>query len=65
MRPVGIDLGAGRLGDGGRRRHVIDVGVGDEDVGHRLAAHGIQHRVDMVLHVGTGIDDRHLPWPIT
>ena len=60
MRAVGIDLGAGRLGERGRRRHVIDMGVGDQDVRHRLAAHGAQHGVDMVLLVGAGIDDRHL-----
>ena len=43
-----------------RRGHVIDVGVGDEDVRHRLAAHGLEHGLDMILLIGARIDDRHL-----
>ena len=39
---------------------MIPVRVGDEDMRHRLAAHGAQHGIDVVLEVGTGIDDAHL-----
>ena len=60
VRAFGIDLGAGRrlhLRHGGG---VVAMGVGDEDVGDRFAAHGVEQRRDMGVVVGTGIDDRHL-----
>ena len=37
---------------------MIAVGMGDENMRHRLAAHGVEQRTDMRGIVGTGIDDR-------
>ena len=39
---------------------MIDMSVRHEDMRHRLAAHGVQHGIDVVLLIGAGIDDRHL-----
>ena len=36
---------------------MVAMGVGDEDVRHRLAAHGIEQRRDMRLVNRAGIDD--------
>ena len=63
MRAVAVDLGAGCLGDRRRRGHVIDMGVRDQDMRDGLAAHRVQHGIDMILLVGAGIDDRHLAVP--
>ena len=60
MATEGVDRRAGRLGHGARGRRMIGVGVGDEDVRDRLAAHRVEHGVDVVGHVRAGIDDRHL-----
>ena len=48
----GLDLGHG----GG----MIAMGVGDENVGDGLAAHGVKQRADMRIVVGAGIEDRDL-----
>jgi hypothetical protein len=37
---------------------MVAVGVGDEDVGHGLAAHRIEQRGCVRFVVGTGVDDR-------
>ena len=39
------------------------MGVGDDDVGHRLAAHGVEQRLDVLLVERAGIDDRDLAAP--
>ena len=39
---------------------MVDMGVCDQDRGHRLAAHSAQNGIDMVLLVGTGSDHCHL-----
>ena len=36
---------------------MVAMGVGDEDVRHRLAAHGVQERRNMGVIVGAGIED--------
>src|SRR4030095_4203998 len=60
----------GHIGTDGRTGGVLDprgvwrvvaMGMGDENMRHRLAAHGVQQRFRMRLVVGTGIDDRDLP----
>ena len=42
------------------RRRMIAVGVGDEDMGHGLAAHGVEQRGDVGLVERPRIDDRDL-----
>ena len=37
---------------------MVAMGVGDENMRHRLAAHGIEQRLGMRLVIGAGIDDR-------
>ena len=49
MRPLAVGRGAGRGLDPRRRRRMVAMGVGDEDVRHRLAAHRIEQRRDMRL----------------
>ena len=39
---------------------MVAMGVGDQDMRHGLAAHGIEQGCGMFLAVGTGIDDRDL-----
>ena len=39
---------------------MVAVGMGDQNMGHGFAAHGIQQRRRMGLVVGAGIDDRDL-----
>src|SRR4029453_12076781 len=58
VRTLGIDGGAGGGLDPRRVRRVIAMGMGDQDVRHGLAAHGVQQRLRMRLVVRTGIDDR-------
>ena len=53
-------LGAGRRLHLGRRRRMIAVGMGDENMGDGFAAHGIEQRRDMGVVVGAGIEDRDL-----
>ena len=36
------------------------MGMGDQDMRHRLAAHGIQQRLGMRFIIRAGIDDRDL-----
>src|SRR5580658_4381229 len=36
------------------------MGVGDEDMRHRFAAHGVEQRRDMGVVVRPGIEDRHV-----
>ena len=60
MRPLGIDGGAGGGLDPRGVRRMVAMGVGDQDMRHGLAAHGIEQRCGMRLVVGTGIDDRDL-----
>src|SRR5204863_2368408 len=58
MRAFGIDRRAGRLLEPRGVRRMVAVGVGDEDMAHRLAADSIEQRSRMRLVVRTGIDDR-------
>ena len=58
VRAFGEDRGAGRGLDPGHRRRMIAMGVGDEDVGHGLAAHRVEQRRDMGVVVRAGIEDR-------
>ena len=58
VRTLGIDRRAGLGLDLGHRRRMIAMGVGDENVGHGLAAHGVEQSGDMGVVVGAGIDDR-------
>ena len=61
VRALGINRRAGRSLDPRRVRRVVAMGVGDQDVRHGLAAHGIQQRLRRArLVVGAGIDDRDL-----
>ncbi len=60
MRPFGVDGGAGGGLDPGGVRRMVAVGVGNEDMRHGLAAHGVQQRLGMRLVVRAGIDDRDL-----
>ena len=39
------------------------MGVGDDDMGHRLAAHRVEQRIDVPLVERAGIDDRDLAAP--
>src|SRR5262245_4762850 len=61
--PFGYRRGPGcRLdGDGGGR--MVAMRMGDEDVRHRLAAHRIKQRSDVLRVIGAGIDDGHAPTP--
>src|ERR1043166_4494140 len=63
MRTFGIDGGTGCRLDARRIRRMIAVGMGDEDMGHGLAAHGVEQCRRMRLAVRTGIDDRNLATP--
>src|SRR6187399_2170427 len=47
--------------DGWHGRRMIPMGVGDENMRHRLAAHGVEQRTDMRRIVGARIDDRDFP----
>ena len=58
MRAFGINRGAGRCLDLGHGGRMVAMGVGDENVGHGLAAHGIEQRRDMGVVVRAGIEDR-------
>ena len=58
MRAFGIDRGVGCRLDGRHRRRMIAVGVGDENVRHRLVAHGREQRGDVGGIDRTGIDNR-------
>ena len=49
--------------DAGCRRRMVAMGVRDEDMRHRLAAHRVEQRRDMRLIERTGIDDRDPPAP--
>ena len=60
VRPLGIDRRAGRSLDPRGVRRVVVVGMGDQDMGHGLAAHGIQQRFRMRFVVRPRIDDRDL-----
>ena len=60
VRALGENFCAGRGLDLGHRRRMVAMGVGDEDVRHRLAAHRVEQRRDMGVVVGAGIEDRHL-----
>ena len=57
VRAFGIDRGAGRRLDRRHRRRMVAVGVGDENMRHRLVAHGLEQRGDMGGIVRAGIDD--------
>ena len=63
VRPLAIGDRPGRRLDLGRRRRMVAMGVGDDDVGHRLAAHRVEQRIDVLLVEGTGIDDGDLAAP--
>src|SRR6185295_6445471 len=43
--------------DGWHGRRMIPMGVGDENMRHRLAAYGVEQRTDMRRIIGTRIDD--------
>ena len=60
MRPLGINRRAGGGLDPRGVRRMVAMGMGDQDMRHGLAAHGIQQRFGMRFVVGTGIDDRDL-----
>ena len=60
VRPLGINRRAGGGLDPRRVRRVVAVGMGDQNMRHGLAAHGVQQRLGMRLVVGSGIDDRDL-----
>ena len=57
---MGIGPGPRRRLEFSRQRRMIGMRMGDEDVAHRFAAQGMQKRCQVVLVIGTGIDDRHL-----
>ena len=42
---------------------MVAMGVRDDDLGHRLPAHRVQQRIDVLRIERTGIDDRDLPAP--
>ncbi len=60
MRSLGIDRRAGGGLDPRGVRRVVAVGMGDQNMRHGLATHGIEQRLGVRLIVGTGIDDRDL-----
>ena len=60
VRALGVNRGAGRRLDLGRRRRMIAMGMGDENVGYGFAAHRIEQRGNMGVVLRTGIDDRDL-----
>ena len=60
MRPLGIDGRAGGGLDPRGVRRVVAMGMGDQNMRHGLAAHGVQQRFRMRLVIGAGIDDRDL-----
>src|SRR6185437_3769423 len=60
VRALGIDGGAGSLLDARGIRRMVAVGMGDENMRHRLAAYRIEQRFGMRLTVRAGIDDRDL-----
>ena len=55
-----INLGAGCGLDLGHGGGMIAVGVGDENVGDGLPAHGVEQRADMRVVIGAGVEDRDL-----
>ena len=60
MRPLGIHGRAGRSLDPRGVRRMVAVGVGDQNMRHGFAAHGVQQRRGMDFIVGARIDDRDL-----
>ena len=60
MRPEAVGRRAGRFLQRLRRRRVVAMRVGDEDMGDPLAGEARQQRVDVLGKVGPGIDDRDL-----
>ncbi len=42
---------------------MVDVGVGDKDMGDGLAPHRLQQRIHMLGQVRAGIDHGYLPTP--
>ena len=57
MRAFGIDGSAGRRLDRRHRRRMIAMGVGNENMRHRLVAHGRKQRGDMGGIARSGIDN--------
>jgi hypothetical protein len=57
MRAAADDQGPGGGLEGAGGGRVIAVGMRDDDMGHRLLAHGVEQRRDMRRQVGSGIDD--------
>ena len=60
VRPLCESRRAGRRLDGGGAGGVVAMRMGDDDMRHALATHGIEQRCPMRRVVRTGIDDRHL-----
>jgi hypothetical protein len=58
VRALRVNLGPGRRFDFRHRRRMVAMGVGDENMGDGLAAHGVKQRGDMGVVVGPGIEDR-------
>jgi hypothetical protein len=44
-------------------RRVVAVGMGDQNMRHGLAAHGVQQRPGVRLVIGAGSMIATLPWP--
>src|SRR5262245_5791054 len=61
MRALGIDGRARRRLEGRHCRRMIAMRMGDENMRHRLATHGVEQRTNMSRIVRTGIDDRDFP----
>src|SRR6185312_2821024 len=60
MRAFGVNCRASRLLDTPRVRRMIAMGMGDDDMRHGLATHGIEQRLGVRLVIRAGIEDRDL-----
>jgi hypothetical protein len=58
VRSLGVNRRAGCSLDFPRRGRMVAVGVGDENGGDSVAAHGVEQRCDVRIVVGAGIEDR-------
>ena len=57
VRAVAVGRRAGRGLQAAGRGRVVDMGVGDDEMGHGLSAHRVEHGIDVLGQVGAGVDD--------
>jgi hypothetical protein len=57
---IGKDRGGGDRLQALSKRRVVAMAMGDHDVAHRLAADRRKERLEMIVVVRAGVDDRHV-----